>query len=101
MEDFTVKRKDSNDGQWYMYIGFKDMRADCDPMANCFGSALIRPDDDSEYWFNYSFHHSLDWRQVSGMILRPMKNYKLTMEQLRKISSDICYNIIEFISRMN
>jgi len=101
MEDFLVKREDSEDGKWYMYIGFKDMRADCDPMVNCFGSALIRPDDDSEYWFNYSFHHSLDWREFSGMILRPIKKYGLTKEEVRKIGNDIFYHIKEFISMMN
>ena len=101
MEDFIVKKEDSKDGKWYMYIGFKDMRTDCDPMINCFGSALIRPDDDSEYWVNYSFHHSLDWREFSGMILRPIKKYTLTKAQVRKLAIEIFYNIKEFISKMN
>ena len=55
MEDFVVKRGDSKDGKWYMYIGFQEMRANRDPMINCFGSALIRPDDKAEYWFNHQF----------------------------------------------
>ena len=101
MEDFVVKRGDSKDGKWYMYIGFKDMRTDCEAMVNCFGSALIRPDDESEYWFNYSFHHSLDWLEFRGMIIKPIKNYTLTKEEIRKIGTDIFYNIKEFISKMN
>ena len=101
MEDFIVRREDSKDGKWYMYIGFKDMRTDCDPMANCFGSALIRPDNESEYWVNYSFHHSVDWHEFSGMILKPIKKYTLTKEQIRQIAGEIFYNIKEFISKMN
>jgi hypothetical protein len=101
MEDFIVKRENSKGGKWYMYIGFQDMRTDCEPMVNCFGSVLISPDDESEYWFNYSFHHSLDWHEFSGMILRPIKKYPLTRQQVREIGSDIVYNIKEFISKMN
>ena len=101
MEDFIVKKENSEDGNWYMYIGFKDTRTDYDPLSNCFGSALIRPEDDSEYWVNYSFHHSLDWAEFSGMILKPIQKYALTKEQLQKIAGEIFYNIKEFISRMN
>ena len=101
MEDFIVKRNCSKDGKWFMYVGFKDIRMDTEPLVNCFGSALIKPDDGSEYWFNYSFHHSLDWRESRGMIVRPVKNYPLTKEEIIKIGYDIINNIKEFIARMN
>ena len=101
MEDFVARRPESDDGKWYMYIGFQDMRLDADPMVSCFGSALIRPDDKSEYWFNYSFHHSLDWKELRGMVLRPNQKCPLTNEQINKIGIDIFRNIKEFISKMN
>ena len=101
MEDFVVKRGDSKDGKWYMYIGFQEMRANRDPMINFFGSALIRPDDKAEYWFNYSFYHSLDWGEFTGMVIRPIKKYALTKKEISEIGRDIFYNIQEFVSRMN
>lgn len=101
MEDFIVKKVDDVQGKWYMYIGFNEARLDRHTMVNCYGDAIIRPDDKSEYCFSYSFHHSLDWREVSGITLKPVKRYRLTMEQLTKMGSDIFNNIKEFISKMN
>ena len=101
MEDFIVKKENSLDGQWYMYIGFKEMRLNYNGMVTCCGSAIIRPDDESEYFFSYAFNHSLDWREVSGITLKPIKRYGLSLNELNKIGSDIFYNINEFISRMN
>ena len=101
MGDFLVRRDNSKHGNWYMYIGFNDIRADCDLTIKCFGSAMIRPDDHSEYWFDYSFHHSPDWREFSEVILRPNKKHTLTKEQIKKISNDIIRNIKQFICMMN
>jgi hypothetical protein len=101
MEDFRVNRKEGDDNKCYMHIGFKDMRTGYNYMNKCFGSALVRPGDDTEYWFSYSFHHSMDWREVGDMLLRPVNEYRLSTEQLGKIGSEIFYYIKEFISKMN
>lgn len=101
MEDFIVKKADGEEGTWYMHIGFKEIRVNDEPMVNCSGSAVICPDDETEYTFSYSFRHSLDWREVTAISLKPVKSYKITMEQVNKIATDIFYNIKEFISRMN
>ena len=103
MEDFIVRRLNGTGdiGDWYMYIGFTEMRTKNNAMINCSGLAMVRLDDRYECWFNYSFHHSLDWREVSGMVLKPNRKYGISMEQITKVATDIYYNIREFISRMN
>ena len=103
MEDFLVRRLNGagNKDDWYMYIGFTEMLTKDDPMINCWGLAMVRLDDKYECWFNYSFHHSIDWREVRGMVLKPTRKYRISIEQIRKIGSEIYYNIREFISRMN
>ena len=98
MEDFLVRRPGGDDD--YMYIGFSEHRNDRS-MMNCSGLAKIRLTDKYECWFNYSFLHSVDWSEVTGITLKPNKKYKLTMEEIRKVGSDIIFYIREFISRMN
>jgi len=98
MEDFLVRRPDGDDD--YMYIGFTEIRNDRSTM-NCWGLAKVSLADKYECWFNYSFLHSVDWSQVTGITLKPNKKYKLTMEEVRKVGSDIIFYIREFISRMN
>lgn len=103
MEDFLVKRL-NNIGEisdWYMYIGFKETPSNDHSMINCQGSALVKHDDKTQYWFNYSFHHSIDWTEMSGMVLTPNKKYRLSMEQITRVANDIYFNIREFISKMN
>jgi hypothetical protein len=97
MEDFLVRRRGGGDD--YMYIGFTEIRNES--MMNCSGLAKVRVGDKYEYWFNYSFLHSIDWSQVTGITLRPNQKYKMTMEELRKVGSDIIFYIREFIARMN
>lgn len=103
MEDFLVRRlngaRDKDD--WYMYIGFTEIVTGDNPMIDCHGLAMVKLDGKYECWFNYSFQHSLDWREVSGMVLKPNRKYRISVEQIRKIGSDIYSNIREFISRMN
>ena len=103
MEDFLVKRASGYDGKedWYMYIGFKVTRSTDHSLDNCYGLALVKPDEETEYWFSYSFHHSVDWTQVSGMVLKSTKRYGLSLEQVKKFANDILYNIKEFITKMN
>lgn len=103
MEDFLVRRMNGKHDKddWYMYIGFTEMLTKDNPMINCYGLAMVRLKGKYECWFNYSFHHSIDWREVSGMVLKPNRNYRISMNQVRKIGTDIYYNIREFISRMN
>lgn len=103
MEDFIVRRlnKAGDIGDWYMYIGFTEMRANDKSLINCSGLAMVRFEDRYECWFDYSFHHSLDWCEVSGMVLKPNRKYGISREQIRKIATDIYHNIREFISRMN
>jgi hypothetical protein len=103
MEDFLVRRVNGADDKddWYMYIGFTEMLKKDDPMISCHGLAMVRLEGKYECWFKYSFHHSLDWREVSGMVLKPTRKYRISMDDVRKIGSDIYYNIREFISRMN
>jgi hypothetical protein len=48
-----------------------------------------------------SFLHSIDWSEETGTTLKPNKKYKITMEQIRKVGSDIIFYIREFISRIN
>lgn len=99
MEDFLVRKIDGDD--CYMYIGFTEMREKDGPMVNCSGLARVRLEDDYECWFNYSFHHSIDWSRISGIELTPNRKYKVTMEEIKKLAIEIVYNIREFISRMN
>ena len=66
-----------------------------------FAGYPLRPDDESEYYFNYSFYHTPDWCKVSGMTLKPVKSYKLSMEEVKKIAGDIFYNIKSFVTKMN
>jgi hypothetical protein len=103
MADFIVRRMNGTGeiGDWYMYIGFTEMPSENRALFNCSGLAMVRFEDRYECWFNYSFHHSLDWGEVSGMVLQPNRKYGISMEQIRKIAGDIYYNIREFISRMN
>jgi len=98
MEDFLVRRPDHEDA--YMYIGFTEIRND-ETMMNCCGLAKVCLEDKYECWFNYSFHHSIDWSKVTGITLKPNRKYKITMEEIRKVGSDIIFYIREFISRMN
>ena len=101
MEDFIVKKHDSIDDRWYMYIGFHDKRIKRNPGVSCYGSAVIHEDDGEDYCFSYSFDHSSDWNVVSGMKLTPLATYNMSMTQVQKIASSIFYNIKEFISKMN
>lgn len=103
MEDFIVRRLNGTGDKddWYMYIGFTEMRIEDDPLISCTGLAMVRLENSYECWFDYSFHHSLDWREVSGMVLKPNRKYRMSIEQIRKVGTDIYYNIREFISRMN
>ena len=98
MEDFLLIGPDGEDD--YLYNGFTEIRND-QSMMNCCGLAKIRLADKYECWFNYSFLHSVDWSEVTGITLKPNKKYKLTMEEVRKVGSDIIFYIREFISRMN
>jgi hypothetical protein len=102
MEDFIVRKQDSRDyDKWYMYIGFNDMPKHSNSLGYCYGSALVRIDDESEYWFNYSFHHSADWNEAKGITITSIKKNKLSSAQLIKIGKDILRNIKEFITKMN
>ena len=82
-----------------LYIGFTGIRNES--MMNCSGLAKVRVSDRYECWFNYSFLHSIDWSQVTGITLTPNQKYKITMEEIGKVGSDIIFYIREFISRMN
>lgn len=101
MESFTVNREDSTEGKWYIHIVYNETPANGERMVNCYGAAVVRPDDESEYYFNYSFYHTPDWCKVSGMTLKPVKSYKLSMEEVKKIAGDIFYNIKSFVTKMN
>jgi hypothetical protein len=99
MEDFLVRKMGAEDS--YMYIGFTDQPGEDSPMINCRGLAKVRTNNRYECWFNYSFHHSIDWSKLSGIVLKPVRKYKITDEELKRIGIEIMFNIREFISRMN
>ena len=103
MEDFTVKRLGGPNGKkgWYMYIGFTEKPKKNNSMIDCHGIALVLPDGETECWFNYSFGHSRDWNEITDMILKPAQKYKLSMDKLGELGSDIVHNILEFICMRN
>ena len=45
MENFTVNREDSTEGKWQIHIVYNETPANEEQMVNCYGAAVVRPDD--------------------------------------------------------
>src|SRR5262245_1680997 len=95
MKNFTTGGVEfSGKAQYHMYIGFSDQPSGDNGTMNCYGTALVWIDGKKGCLFEYCFDHSSDWNEISEMILRPAKRYKLPQEKVWAVGGAIVKNIL-------